>query len=278
MARNEQQELHFNTAVELNDIAISLIEQGCYRPAMETLRDAALIMKNRCCLQQTQHGISEVNTTLPLQVEPDLGFLQSKLQNAARRLWISQQTLETNRKKNRICVHVISEDERPSTVARFCANNRVANGYDGGGGLDQAFILIRLCHLDDMNEILNTTSEVASKTTVIMYNYGIATRCLATSMTTTHFQRQKLEVRAYSTLKIIFANTMNGQDGICLDVKFNRALVVMFLMLHHLIDLSHKLGNDFHLQQYLMCLHKLQHWISVLCEMQSSTQGHAPAA
>jgi len=202
------------------------------------------------------------------------------LQNAAKRLWILQQTLETNNKsKNSLCViQVISEDERPATVARSCANHEVARGYQVGGDLDQAFIMIRLCRMDAMNEVLTpTTTEMEAK---LIYNYSIASRCLAVSLKMLHCDQQKLEFQAFSPLKIAFANMLNDQDGMCSDFnKFNRALVLMLLMLHHLIDLLHKLGNDLHYQEYSTCLHKLQHWIDVLsCEMQSTTLSHASAA
>jgi len=280
MARHEQQHALavVNTAVELNDIAISLIERGCYRPAIATLRDAASIMKNHCGLQQmqTQHLTNDLNRTLPFPTTCNLGFVQSKLQIAAQRLRISQQTLETNKSEKRVCVvRVISEDECPAMVARSCANHG-ATRYEGDGQ-DQVFILIRPCRAD-MNEMQTTTTEIAAKTMVILYNYSIAIRCLGTTMTTTHCHRQKLEAQAFSILKIAFANTLNDHDQTWSEVKFNRALVLMFLMLHNLIYITHKLRNDLHFQQYLTCLHKLQHWINVLFEMQGASQAHASAA
>jgi len=76
MARNEQQEVVFNTAIKINEIAISLIERGCYRPTMERLRDATSIMQNCCGVQQTQHLTGEVHRTLPIQVaSSNLDFL-----------------------------------------------------------------------------------------------------------------------------------------------------------------------------------------------------------
>jgi len=279
MARNQQQELVFNTAIELNDIAISLIERGCYQLAMETLRIATLIMKNHCCLHPTQNLASNDNITLPIQNEySNVGLLQCKLQDAAWKLWLPHQTLETNKStNNRVwVVWVISEDEHPATVACFCADNGFMRSHAGEGGQEQVFILIRLCCMDEMNEILTTmTTEMAAK---IIYNYCIATQCLAISMTMVLCHWQKLEVQAFSALKIAFTNTLNDQDGICSDInKFNRASVLMLLMLHHLIDLSHKLGDDLHFHDYSMCLHKLQRWISILCKMQSTTLGHASA-
>jgi len=68
---------------------------------------------------------------------------------------------------------VISEDEHPSTVPRYsCANDGVEHGYQVRGSLDQAFILIRLCCMHEMNEILTTA--IIEMATKIIYNITVS--------------------------------------------------------------------------------------------------------
>jgi hypothetical protein len=249
----------FKAAVHLNNTGVSLLQRRCYRQAMKTLSDALSIMK--AVSSRLDASSTEAPTLQGKEFSTDI---QGKLRDAAQRL-ASPRPSTAEMCKN-ISVQVLSDDSSPTAVEP----SLLGEACDTGSPCSQVIYLIQMEPADF--EVPNE-KDAAYESSTILYNYGMAYRCLSSLSTSIPFT-PKLDNGAFQMFYLAYSTllTHHGMDQRLMSAQFSRIILTALLSLHHLVDLAHQFGRESDRHGYFIRLRDLQNSIRRLGVMDGKEQ------
>jgi hypothetical protein len=256
----------FKAAVYLNNTGVSLLQRRCYRQAVETFRDAIIVIKapSPSSSPIEDHATSRGLEAPVLERRGCFLAMQEKLRVAAQRL--SNPMPSTGDIANQISVQVLSDDEGPNSL--LCGAYLQATGSLCSDASKTVY-LVRMepADFEDPSE-----KDAAVEASVILYNYSMGFRCLYSASTSplfaTRFHSASFDIgrNAYSTL------TTRGNGDIA------RTIFVALIVIRHLVDLSHQLGRERDYNEFLSHHCILQASVRKLGAMQSKLGERAASA
>jgi hypothetical protein len=206
----------FKAAVHLNNTGVSLLQRRCYRQAMNTLSDALSIMK--AVSSRLEASSTEAPT---LQGEEFSTDIQGKLRDATQRL-ASPRPSTVEMCKN-ISVQVLSDDSSPTAVEP----SLLEEDCDTGSPCSQVIYLIRM---EPADFEVPSEKDMAFESSTILYNYGMAYRCLSSLSTFTPFA-PKLDSRAFQMFHLAYSTLLSHHDmnQRLMSAQFSRIILTALL-------------------------------------------------
>jgi len=204
----------FRAVVHLNNVGVSLLQRRCYRQAMLTFGDAIAIMKALSPAKASEDNSFDHAPVLPaIEVSSDI---EGKLKRAAQRL--AKPIPSKIPSMGALPLEVLSDDE----ILKAEANTAK---------------LYLIC-LDTIEFEAADYSEFNFVSSVILYNHGIAYRCLGALSSSLPFV-EKLDKGALHMFTLAYATANQA----ILMGKQSQVLLIATLALRNLVQLSQHLGH-----------------------------------
>jgi hypothetical protein len=241
----------FKAVAHLNNTGVCLIQRQCYHQAIETFNDAISIVKVMLCSRLTD-----------LTSRGHAVDVQDKLRKAAMRLSTSKPS--TVEFVKNISVEVLSDDESPTHF--YCGKN--------SHSLTNGVYLVRI--EPDYFDIPSKNA-LAIHSSTILYNYGMAYKCLS-SLSTCIPRARKYNAGALHVFKTAHSALLSldysGEDN--RRTPFHPFLLLNLLVLHHLVELTHQRGVECVQNEYSSYLGRVRYEIIKLVAVEGNFS--APAA
>jgi len=285
---------HFKAAVHLNNTALTLMQKRCYRQAAETLIDAVAVLKEASCLsvfkQDTSLEVSSRPSEIKSNEENTVDSLKEKLTKASQR--VSKPEPCTPEQDALIHLHVISDDEHPSAVkhygaqqAKILSDKHEHNAYPSSYEVLSFHMMMNIAHVLRMEPAdfeVPSEQDIDIESAVILYNYGVALQCLSTLPQTSE-ATEKLHVGSFHLFELAYSSLSSRDLGVLrtsAPSQLYRILLVARLSLDQLIKVAKVLHMEEEHYEYYKCLEYLQDSIPDFCLVsdESSTPRAARAA
>ena len=202
----------YRAVLHLNNAAVSLLRRACYRQAMGTFSDAFACVK--AITAKDQAGLEPI----------DRQWIDERLAASYQRLANPQPSQKNE--GHLLDFEVLSDHESPRTVQVT--------------GPSRNEFLAHLVHIDSDDFHGESCFDITVESAIILYNFGIAYRCLASLETSQPFA-PSVNQGASHLLNLAYGAAMNCQRQDQFEdtsSQFNRIMLLGQLTLHHLADLS----------------------------------------
>lgn len=242
----------FRAAVRLNNTAVRLLEhRRCYRQAMMTLSDAFSVVK----------AIS----SRPVDAKPSKGtlaWIEGKLRAADQRMSNPDPSSLEQTEKTFLSLQVMSDETTPLDLISTSSlqEQQLRNTDSTCSGQRVAYLI----HIETVDFEMADKTDIAVESSIILYNYGVAYRCLA-SLSTSALYAPKVNKGAFHLLNLAHASALSCQrlqQHSDTSTQFNRILLLSLLALRNLIYLTSPLKLDH--QEYTSLFDDLQRSIQAL--------------
>jgi hypothetical protein len=218
-------------ADHLNNTGVSLLQRSCYRQAVLTFADAMSLIK--IASSRPIEVYASYQGIAPVQLREEyFNEIQIKLRKAAQRL--ANPIPSTVDISDEITIKVVSDDESPTTFYRGCLTNAA-----------------HLLRVEPVESEAPSKHDLAVQSSVLLYNYGIAYRCLS-SLSASVEDMKKLDHGALHLFNLSFSALPSRSclSGCYIEAKIPRIKLGALLVLRHLVDLSHRLGFESERAEY----------------------------
>jgi hypothetical protein len=225
-----------NAFVHLNNSAVSLLHRGCFLQAMETFGDAMEVMKTVC---PSSDLLALFHSSGPMafdniSLEND-NKIQEKLHRAELRL-SRLASFPPSTGENGLITVVISKNESPIFIERssmFSKKNK---------GAREIVYLVRIESVDSAT-ISDDDDVLPLEAVILVYNCGIAYRCVLSSLTTSvPFFGEQLNVVALGLFQYSHARLCSWGFASAPDDDQDICILLFFLPLLQLSIVTKELG------------------------------------
>jgi hypothetical protein len=237
----------FKAALALNNVGVSLLERGCFRDALETLRKASDLIKVPFA---SPDSVEVNNRSIPScdsQIDRDLTISYRRLARS--------QSVHHHADRDVTCVFafdltVLPDDNLHEAAHSFPCSN---SGYA---------VRVDTCEELYFNFLLECS--------IIIMNYGIAYRCYACGQHVSDSKKADCLRSAHELLKLAYEVLSNefgrGEDDIILE----RIELVSMLVLQGLMQLSYELnlpgeGQNYYSKLGDLHVHQVKRTRSDMC-------------
>jgi len=250
-------------AVQLNNVGIELLVQGCHRQAIETFQDAAKVaLLSSDMARPVPHGKNS-SWAEPGTWDDQNHLLQieAMLHNSTKRLAEPNPTqggqgIATN-------LTVISNDEDPVLIAFDAPSSTVT-------------YLIRIKSIEDESAI---NDDVAVRAAVILYNYGTSYESLALNTSAPSPTQQQLQLGALQMFRLSLT-TLLGERNTLEGLSWVQCGCLTFLpVLRQLLRVTRLLNMTSESKKYMVQLNYFRNLLQGLHQMKEmAAMQHARAA
>jgi hypothetical protein len=219
----------YTVAIALNNMGVSLLERDCYEQAMETFQDAVCVMKEISTSSSRQQEEPRKRPTISASI------LDAKLQKASCNL--SRTSFEAHNSKINFCV--LTEEESAAVIGAALGQE-----LSSASSSTTTFLVRMEGKLDQ-----GCASHLDIASSIILYNYGSAYKCLATIAETAYCAKQfcqgAFQLFRLSHLLLEKTNLQDDNEG---DLEL--FVPMSILILQSLVSFALILGMECEAQTY----------------------------
>jgi len=254
----------FKAAVYLNNLGVSLMRRGCFRPAMKTFTEAIAVAKLCSCSKHIEIGQLAHPTSFERHDSVDI---RKVLDKAYHRLSHSKPPLMIG-----IELEVISDDENPGGIQSRC----LAEAAPTSIKLCVGNFVINTDHLDTEKP---NEQDMMIECSIIFYNHGMAYLCLFSLSSSSPFANE-LYVSAFRMFHLAFLTLTSDhlKKEELPPHQMNRLFIITLFVFRSLIIFSSALGLTKERDEYLHRLVHLKHCIHAFCRDQPAISSPAARA
>jgi hypothetical protein len=232
-------------AISLNNTGVALLERRCYRQGLRTLSNAVAVMNAAFRRIEEQKGGDEVSPA----DEPHYG-INTMLHQATQRLAYPEILVE-NRTLSHYDLKVLSDYQNPSVLQE--QPNHYTPSISPSPTSSTHCTISYLLRIEALDCEAPTKHIYDLQSSIILYNFAIAYRCMADVTDDLHSKHELLVAAmqlfhlSYSILTTASESHLEGKLG---DLPLRRLILTATLVLQNLVQLSALLGLDQYGEEY----------------------------